>query len=238
MPQMCPKGMRFLQPAIYKRLPPLQIPENSEQMLLVRDRQSMFDWKFVPVPRDVFIIIEPNHHRPCMRPDTAYRHYMVTVTGPLGTIRQKLCGDIGIVQNGEFMTQQFRWRTDRERKWQSVTTAKTMKNLIYGVSCGWEKRMRLFGKGFRAAMDQDDPRKLILRAGFARPMVLVAPIGISWHVLEPDDVGYPIVVRGIDLQQLGNVCMSLRRAKKMNMQGQGVRYDGEMRRIRTKKGKR
>ena len=111
-------------------------------------------------------------------------------------------------------------------------------NMIHGVSCGWEKRMRLFGKGFRASMDANDSRKLIMRCGFARPMVLVAPIGIAWHVVEPDDTGYPIVVRGIDIEQLGTVCASLRRAKKMNLQGQGVRYDGEMRRIRTKKGKR
>ena len=238
MPKTSPKAMRFIAPALQRRLPPLKIPENSNQMILVRDRESTFDWKFMPKPRDVFIMIEPNHHRPCMRPNTAYRQYMMTITGPLGTIRRKLCGDIAIIQNGKFMTQQFRWRTDRERKMQSMTTSKIIKNMIYGVSNGWEKRMRLFGKGFRASIDQNDDRKLIMRCGFAKPMVLTAPIGINWFVLEPDDIGYPIVVRGIDIEQLGNVCASLRRAKKMNLQGQGVRYDGEMRRVRTKKGKR
>ena len=98
--------------------------------------------------------------------------------------------------------------------------------------------MRLFGKEFRASIHQNDDRKLIMRCGCSKPMVLTAPIGIAWHVLENDDGGYPIVIRGIDIEQLGNVCASLRRAKKMNLQGQGVRYDGEKRRIRTKKGKR
>lgn len=121
---------------------------------------------------------------------------------------------------------------------QAFTTKKIVRNMIYGVSSGWEKRMRLFGKGFRASIDQNDERKLIMRCGYVRPMVLTAPIGISWSVGESDDTGYPIIVRGIDLEQVGNVCASLRRAKKMNLQGQGVRYDGEMRRIRTKKGKR
>jgi len=231
--------MRYIQPALQRRYPPLKIPENSTpQMVLVRDRESPFDWKFMPLPRDVFLMIETNHHRPCMRPNTAFRTYMLTITGPLGTIRRKLCGDIGIIQNGEFMTQQFRWRTDRERKMQSMTTSKVLKNMIYGVSCGWEKRMRLFGKGFRASIDTKDERKLIMRCGFARPMVLTAPSGIAWHVLEPDDIGYPIVVRGIDLDHLGQVCAALRRARKMNLQGQGVRYDGEVRRIRSKKEKR
>eukprot|EP00484_Ammonia_sp_Unknown_P018042 CAMPEP_0197026668 /NCGR_PEP_ID=MMETSP1384-20130603/6712_1 /TAXON_ID=29189 /ORGANISM="Ammonia sp." /LENGTH=238 /DNA_ID=CAMNT_0042455373 /DNA_START=68 /DNA_END=784 /DNA_ORIENTATION=- len=238
MPKTTPKAMRFIQPAIPRRLPPLKIPENSAQMLLVRDRESPFDWKCLPMPRDVFVMIEPNHHRPCMRANICFRQYMLTISGPLGTIRRKLCGDIALIQNGQFMTQQFRWRSDRERKMQSMTTAKVLKNAVYGVSCGWEKRMRLFGKGFRASIDVNDERKLIMRCGYARPMVLTAPIGISWHVLEPDDTGYPIVVRGIDLEQVGNVCAGLRRAKKMNLQGQGVRYDGEIRRIRTKKGKR
>ena len=235
---MTPKAMRFIQPAIPRRLPPLKIPENSNQILLVRDRESVHDWKCMPIPRDVFIMFEPNHHRPCMRPNTAFRFCMLTISGPLGTIRRKLCGDIAIIQNGSFTTHQARWRNERERKMQSMTTAKIIKNAIYGVSCGWEKRMRLFGKGFRASIDMNDERKLIMRCGFAKPMVLIAPIGISWTVLEPDDTGYPIVVRGIDIEHVGNVCASLRRAKKMNLQGQGVRYDGEMRRIRTKKGKR
>eukprot|EP01084_Bolivina_argentea_P104350 186852_1 len=238
MPKTVPKAMRYLQPAIPRRLPPIKIPENSNQMLLIRDRFSYFDWKFMPIPRNVFIMVEPNHHRPCMRPNSAFRMYMVTITGPLGTIRRKMCGDIAIIQNEQFMTQQFRWRTDRERKMQSGHTRKVLQNMIYGVSCGWEKRMRLFGKGFRASIDTQDERKLILKCGFARPLVFTAPIGISWHVLEPDDTGYPIVVRGIDIEQLGTCCHALRRAKKMNLQGQGVRYDGEVRKIRTKKGKR
>ena len=110
--------------------------------------------------------------------------------------------------------------------------------MVYGVSCGWEKRIRLFGKGFKAAIHPDDPRKLQLRCGFARPMTFIAPQGISFEVLDPDDLGYPIVIRGVCIIQVGNVAASLRKAKKMNLQGQGIRYDGEARKVRTKKGKR
>jgi ribosomal protein L6P/L9E len=142
------------------------------------------------------------------------------------------------IQNGEVAQHRPQWRTERERKMQCMTTNKVLQNMIYGVSCGWQKTIRLFGKGFRAMIDAEDNRKLILRCGFARPKTYTAPVGISWQVLEADDFGYPIVIRGIDIEQVGNVAASLRRAKKMNLQGQGIRYDGEMRKIRTKKGKR
>ncbi|ETO34512.1 50S ribosomal protein L6 [Reticulomyxa filosa] len=119
-----------------------------------------------------------------------------------------------------------------------MTTSASIKSMIYGVTCGWEKRLRLLGKGYRATLDDKDKRKLILRCGYRQPVEVWAPIGSSFQVLEGDDTGIPIIVRGMDIEQVGNIAAALKRIKKLNKQGQGIRYDKEVREIKSKKGKR
>ena len=72
--------------------------KDKNQLLLVRGRKyDCESWQSLPLPRGVYV-----HFRellePVKRNVTAGKAVEVIVTGPLGTCRQRLCGDLAIIQ--------------------------------------------------------------------------------------------------------------------------------------------
>ena len=98
MPPSVPISMRKVVPNLPKVMGPLKIDTNIRQMLLVRHKGFTYNWQSIPLPRDTYVFFQPNFHEPCKRNITAFKSIMVTVTGPLGTLRQRLCGDMAIIQ--------------------------------------------------------------------------------------------------------------------------------------------
>jgi large subunit ribosomal protein L6 len=118
-------------------------------------------------------------------------------------------------------------------------------NMIEGVHKGFERRLVVYGLGYKAELDKKDKRNVLLKLGFANIKSVRAPDGVT---VEVGETGYKIeggggeeklaciTVRGADKQQVGQYAAELRAAQPAEpYQGKGVRYFGEN--VRRKEGK-
>lgn len=105
-----------------------------------------------------------------------------------------------------------------------------IRNMVEGVSKGYEKRLKIVGVGYRA---QIQGKKLILNLGYAHPVEIDPPDGITFEV----PVATSVVIKGIDKYLVGQVAANIKRWRIPNVySGKGIRYEGEY--IRTKVGKK
>jgi len=104
-----------------------------------------------------------------------------------------------------------------------------LKNMIIGVTEGFEKRLEIVGVGYRATKQG---KQLNLQLGHSHPISVSPPEGIE-IVVEGTN---KIVVKGIDKQVVGEIAAEIRRFRRVEpYKGKGVRYAGE--RVRKKAGK-
>lgn len=109
------------------------------------------------------------------------------------------------------------------------TFASHVKNMIEGVTKGFEKRLVIEGIGYKAQAGKD---ALTLNLGFSHPVVLPIPQGIS---IVSDKEG--LTVSGNDKEAVGHFAALVRALKKPEpYKGKGIRYKNEI--IRRKQGKR
>jgi large subunit ribosomal protein L6 len=102
------------------------------------------------------------------------------------------------------------------------TTRAIVNNMVTGVSTGFEKKLRLVGVGYRAALQG---KKLNLSLGFSHPIVYELPAGITAEVPTQTD----IILRGADKQLLGQVAAEIRAYRPPEpYKGKGVRYADEV----------
>jgi large subunit ribosomal protein L6 len=102
-------------------------------------------------------------------------------------------------------------------------------NMIEGVTKGYEKRLKVEGVGYQAAMDK---KGLVLRVGFANTLEFTPPEGVT---VEVPDVN-TIIVKGADKQKVGQFAAEVRASRKPEpYKGKGVRYENEQ--VRRKEGK-
>jgi large subunit ribosomal protein L6 len=104
-----------------------------------------------------------------------------------------------------------------------------IKNMIHGVSTGFEKRLEIQGVGYRAAMEKG---KLSMSLGFSHPVVMDLPKGVTVDI-EKQTL---LTVKGIDKYLVGETAANIRRVKPPEVyKGTGIRYLGEY--VRKKVGK-
>ena len=103
----------------------------------------------------------------------------------------------------------------------SGTMRALVANMVGGVSNGFEKKLSLFGVGFRA---QAAGQKLNLQIGFSHPVVKDMPAGIK--VATPTQT--EIVISGPDRQVVGQLAAEVRAFRPPEpYKGKGIRYVGE-----------
>jgi large subunit ribosomal protein L6 len=103
-------------------------------------------------------------------------------------------------------------------------------NMMVGVSTGFEKKLKLVGVGYKAAMQGKD---LNLALGYAHPVILEVPEGLKVECTSNTD----IVVSGYDKVEVGNFAAIIRSKRKPEpYKGKGVRYADEV--VIIKEGKR
>jgi large subunit ribosomal protein L6 len=108
-------------------------------------------------------------------------------------------------------------------------TRALVRNMIEGVSTGYEKRLEIQGVGYLAAVQQD---VLQLRVGFANEVHKTIPAGLT--VTCPDQTH--IVIKGCDRQKVGQFAAEVRAVRKPEpYKGKGIRYENEQ--VRRKAGK-
>jgi large subunit ribosomal protein L6 len=102
-------------------------------------------------------------------------------------------------------------------------------NMVVGVDKGYEKKLRIEGVGYKA---EKQGNKLVLSVGLSHQVFMEEPAGITYEVPGPNQ----IIVKGIDKQLVGEMTAKIRAVRPPEpYKGKGIRYDGEV--VRLKEGK-
>ncbi|WP_374719180.1 50S ribosomal protein L6 [Parageobacillus toebii] len=152
----------------------------------------------------------------------------VTVKGPKGELTRTFHPDMTIKVEDNVITVT---RPSDEKRHRSLhgTTRSLLANMVEGVSKGYEKALELVGVGYRAAKQG---KKLVLNVGFSHPVEIEPEEGLEIEV--PSQT--KIVVKGADKQRVGELAANIRAVRPPEpYKGKGIRYEGEV--VRLKEGK-
>lgn len=150
------------------------------------------------------------------------RDGLVVVTGPKGELTTKIPTGVlvtreedKIIVNSEMSNLHGLIRT-------------LINNCVLGVTDGWTKVLELNGTGYRA---NTTGAELNLALGFSHPVVVKAPAGIIFTVVENK-----ITILGADKVVVGEVAAKIRKLRPADVyKAKGFKYEGEI--IRRKAGK-
>ncbi|HBT26378.1 MAG TPA: 50S ribosomal protein L6 [Pseudothermotoga sp.] len=161
---------------------------------------------------------------------------MISVKGPKGTLSQRLSPYIKVaIEENKLWVQQNEESIVRRSQRKMLRTFQgtywsLIKNMIAGVTEGFEKQLEIVGVGYRAQLQGN---KVSLQLGYTHPIVLEPPVGVSVEVPAPNVV----VVKGIDKQKVGQFAAEVRSWRKVNVySGKGVKYRNEV--VKLKEGKK
>ncbi len=153
---------------------------------------------------------------------------LVTVTGPRGTLSQRLHPEMRILKE-EGVVRVERPSDEGYHRSLHGLTRTLIANMVEGVTKGYEKRLQIVGVGYRATMKGKDLEVLV---GYSHPVVVPAPEGIEFEVPTPTQ----ILVRGNDKEAVGRMAADIRKIRKPEpYKGKGIRYENEI--VRKKAGK-
>lgn len=152
---------------------------------------------------------------------------VVTVKGPKGELSTKINEYITVeVTDTEVKLTR---ENDNYKKFHGTANA-NIKNMIDGVTNGFEKKLESVGVGYRF---QVKGNTLVVTAGYSHPVNVEVPEGIT--VEAPSNT--ELFVRGIDKQLVGEFAANVRKIRKPEpYKGKGIRYSDEH--IRRKEGKK
>ena len=144
----------------------------------------------------------------------------LSIKGPLGTLSQRLRGDVKIEKDGDRLLFKALDDSDEANAMSGTLRALTA-NMVLGVTKGFERRLTLVGVGYRAQAQGD---KLNLTLGFSHPVVHAMPKGIKVETPSQTE----IVIKGLDKQLVGQVAAEVRAYRAPEpYKGKGVRYSDE-----------
>jgi len=161
--------------------------------------------------------------------DVTIEGQSVSVKGPKGQLSLVVAEPITVGQ-GDGGALEVK-RPDDERGSRSLhgLTRSLIANMVQGVTAGYEKKLEIYGTGYRVVAKGSD---LEFALGYSHSILVPAPKGITFVVEAPTRFS----VQGIDKQQVGEVAANIRKLRKPDpYKGKGVRYAGEQ--IRRKVGK-
>lgn len=153
---------------------------------------------------------------------------LFSVKGPKGQIERFFGPDINITIDGKKVALSPVKETNQTRAlW--GTYASHIKNMVKGVTEGFQKKLILEGVGYKSQVTGE---KLVLALGFSHPVEVVIPKGLT--VTAEKNL---ITISGIDKELVGSFSAKIRAMKKPEpYKGKGFRYEGEV--IRRKQGKK
>ncbi len=154
---------------------------------------------------------------------------IVTVKGPKGELSLTLNANID-VKIEENIVKVTRNSDIKKTKQMHGTTNALIKNMIVGVSEGYEKGLEIIGVGYRF---NPKGKKLEINAGYSHKVELDVPEGLTVEAVSTTE----ITVKGIDKEAVGKFAAEIREVRKPEpYKGKGIRYKGEY--VRRKEGKK
>lgn len=152
----------------------------------------------------------------------------IKVEGPKGKLEIAHHPNMTVASDGKAVTVTRPDDARLNRALHGLTRA-LINNMVVGVSAGYEKKLKIEGVGFQAAMKGT---AVELTVGYANRIVHTPPAGITVAVPDPTT----IIVSGADKQKVGQFAAEVRASRKPEpYKGKGVRYETEV--VRRKEGK-
>jgi large subunit ribosomal protein L6 len=152
----------------------------------------------------------------------------VRVEGPKGKLELAYHPNMKVASDGKAVTVT---RPDDERQNRALhgLTRALINNMVVGVTKGYEKKLKVEGVGFQAALKG---KGVELTVGYANRIYHEPPPGVTVAVPDPTT----IVITGADKQVVGQFAAEVRASRKPEpYKGKGVRYENEV--VRRKEGK-
>lgn len=152
---------------------------------------------------------------------------VLKVKGPKGELSREVKDDVTFKIEGTTVTLEPGETPEAKALW--GTYAAHLRNMVTGVTEGFEKILQIEGVGYRAEVKG---KEIVLNVGFSHSVPLEIPEGISAEVVKNE-----IKLIGIDKDELGQFAANVRKVKKPEpYKGKGIRYQGEY--IIRKQGKK
>ena len=153
---------------------------------------------------------------------------IITVEGPKGKLSQKICPAIKVeFEEGKIVV--TRENDEKATRAYHGLMRQLIRNMIVGVSEGYQKNLVIVGVGYKAELKQNI---LVMTLGYANDIEYVIPEGIKVALDGPTKIS----VSGIDKQLVGQTAAEIRSLRKPEpYKGKGVKYDTEV--VRSKSGK-
>lgn len=147
---------------------------------------------------------------------------LVVVEGPKGKEQHILGKGLHLdVQEKALVLNADDYKTNPKLSSMHGLTRTILKNMLLGVSKGFEKKLEIRGVGYRAAVEKG---KLTMTVGYSHPVVMELPVGITIDV----DKQVNLTVKGNNKYMVGETAARIRRAKPPEVyKGTGIRYLGE-----------
>lgn len=151
----------------------------------------------------------------------------VTVKGPKGELSTEVNKNINVmVEDG---TVKIVCENPNFSAFHGTANA-NIKNMIIGVTEGYEKGLEAYGVGYRF---QVKGNTVVVTAGYSHPVEVEVPEGLS--VESPSNT--ELVIKGIDKCLVGEFAANIRDIRRPEpYKGKGLRYKGEV--VRRKEGKK
>ena len=153
----------------------------------------------------------------------------VTVKGPKGELSLEKSNLISVEEvEGKIITK--RPNDAKITKQLHGTTNALIKNLIVGVTEGFQTALEAVGVGYRF---QVQGTKLNVSAGYSNPVIVEVPTGIKVEQVSNTEIN----ISGIDKQKVTEFAANVRKIREPEpYKGKGLRYKGEY--VRRKEGKK
>lgn len=152
---------------------------------------------------------------------------IVTVKGPKGELSTEIHPNITVKVDGNELSIE---RTDDSFKNFHGTANANIKNMIIGVTDGFEKNLEAIGVGYRFNVKG---KTLVVNAGYSHPVDVAIPDGIT--VESPSNT--ELTIKGIDKIKVGEFAANVRKIRQPEpYKGKGIRYKDEY--VRRKEGKK
>ena len=143
---------------------------------------------------------------------------IVTVKGPKGELSTEINKDLTVKVDGQELT--IERANDTVKNFHGTANA-NIKNMIIGVTAGFEKKLEAVGVGYRFALKGD---KLVVTAGYSHPVEVDIPAGITLECPSNTD----LTVKGIDKCLVGEFAANVRKIRKPEpYKGKGIKYADE-----------
>ncbi len=154
---------------------------------------------------------------------------VITVKGPKGELSQKIVNGLNVkIEEGSLTVE----KTEDKKELEAMfgTTNALIKNMIKGVSEGYEKGLEIIGVGYKF---QVRGTTLVVSSGKSHTDEITIPSGLTVEVVSNNE----ITIKGISKELVGEFAAKVRKFRKPEpYKGKGIRYKDEF--IRRKEGKK